>query len=137
MADIDFGQISEALNNKADRDLHNVDTTTKADAVIDYQVPTEANGYTWYRKYKSGWVEQGGISDGNYNTIITLPVVMSDNNYYINASCFYETSNVATATVASLNDADITTTTIRIQRRLNGNGSNGPVRWQVSGMAAA
>ena len=28
--------------------------------VIDFQEPTSANNYTWYRKYKSGWVEQGG-----------------------------------------------------------------------------
>ena len=30
------------------------------DYVIESQEPTEANGYTWYRLYKSGWVEQGG-----------------------------------------------------------------------------
>lgn len=108
----------------------------KYDYVVGFQAPTAANDYTWYRKYKSGWVEQGGISDGDYNTIITLPVIMADNNYYINAYCFYGTSSVATVTVASLNDADITTTTIRLQRRLNGGGSNGQVRWQVSGLAA-
>lgn len=109
---------------------------SSGDYVIDFQAPTAANSYTWYRKYKSGWVEQGGISDGDYNTIITLPVIMADNNYYINAYCFYGTSGVATVTVASLNDTDITTTTIRLQRRLNGGGSNGQVRWQVSGVAA-
>lgn len=78
MADIDFGQISEALNDKADRDLHNVDTATKADAVIDYQEPTADNGYTWYRKYKSGWVEQGGIN--NTATLIYVKP-MADTNY--------------------------------------------------------
>ena len=61
MADIDFGQLSEALNDKSDRDLRNVDTTAKADAVIDYQEPTAENNYTWYRLYKSGWVEQGAF----------------------------------------------------------------------------
>lgn len=34
---------------------------TNVDYVIESQLPTAANNYTWYRKYKSGWVEQGGI----------------------------------------------------------------------------
>jgi hypothetical protein len=33
----------------------------KYDYVVDFQAPTSANNYTWYRKYKSGWVEQGGL----------------------------------------------------------------------------
>ena len=86
MADIDFGQLSEALNDKSDRDLRNVDTTAKADAVIDYQEPTAANNYTWYRKYKSGWVEQGGsyrISPARQDVSATInfPIVFSNNNY--------------------------------------------------------
>ncbi len=32
------------------------------DYVIAWQTPTADNNYTWYRKYKSGWVEQGGIA---------------------------------------------------------------------------
>lgn len=81
MPDIDFGQISETLNNKTDRDLRNVDTTAKADAVIGYQEPTSANNYTWYRKYKSGWVEQGQKKlqiAYNSNGLITLPVAMAN-----------------------------------------------------------
>ena len=31
------------------------------DFVVECQLPTAANNYTWYRKYKSGWVEMGGI----------------------------------------------------------------------------
>lgn len=62
MSDINIGAITEALNDKTDRDLMNVDTGVGADAVIEYQMPTAENNYTWYRKYKSGWVEQGGDS---------------------------------------------------------------------------
>lgn len=32
------------------------------DYVIAWQTPTADNNYTWYCKYKSGWVEQGGIA---------------------------------------------------------------------------
>lgn len=79
MADIDFGQLSEALNDKADTDLRNVDTTAKADAVIDYQEPTAENNYTWYRKYKSGWVEQGGYcyASGSAAVSISYPIELT------------------------------------------------------------
>lgn len=56
-----------------------------ADYVIESQLPTAANNYTWYRKYKSGWVEQGGIVPPNSGTsgTVILPVVMSDTNYTV------------------------------------------------------
>lgn len=82
MTDINVGAITEALNDKTDRDLQNVDNTAGADAVIEYQMPTAENNYTWYRKYKSGWVEQGGLVtyDANPKTI-NFPVEMADTNY--------------------------------------------------------
>lgn len=83
MADIDIGQISEALNNKTDRNMRNVDTGAKADSVIDWQEPTAENGYTWYRKYASGWVEQGGTLPAQATVTATLPIEMSDNNYQV------------------------------------------------------
>lgn len=64
------------------------------DYVIAFQAPTAANNNTWYRKYKSGWVEQGGIWTGNQvcaegqeiNPTITLPIKMAGTNYYADAS---------------------------------------------------
>ena len=44
-----------ALTGKADTDLDNVP------ANIDYVVESYKDGNNWYRKYKSGWLEQGGI----------------------------------------------------------------------------
>ena len=86
MSEITPAQILEALNDKADRDLMNV--ATGADVVVEYQMPNANNGYTWYRKYASGWVEQGGVADyGSQATDIAkiqvdLPITMSDNRYY-------------------------------------------------------
>ena len=34
---------------------------------IEFQAPTAENGYTWYRKYADGWVEQGGRGYTNNN----------------------------------------------------------------------
>lgn len=56
------------------------------DYVIEMQMPTADNNYTWYRKYKSGWIEQGGRSttdSGNAKQVI-LPIQMSDTYYNIN-----------------------------------------------------
>ena len=60
------------------------------DYVVESQEPTSGNGYTWYRLYKSGWVEQGGIlqkhsipaGNGGEQTL-TLPIEMADTNYTV------------------------------------------------------
>jgi hypothetical protein len=83
MADINVGAISEALNNKADRDLNNIPSAY--DYVVESQLPTSSNGYTWYRKYKSGWVEQGRYYV-NPDATWTLPIPMANSNYVITAS---------------------------------------------------
>ena len=84
MADINVGAITEALNNKID--LPTPSTPQDAvDYVVEKQDPTSANGYTWYRKYKSGWVEQGGHIDGGVDSYYTvnLPLEMSNVKYSI------------------------------------------------------
>ena len=57
------------------------------DFVIESQLPTAENNYTWYRKYKSGWVEQGG-KYLTRNCQITLPVAFVDNNYNVIPNTF-------------------------------------------------
>lgn len=81
------------------------------DYVVDWQVPTAENSYTWYRKYKSGWVEQGGhatSSDTSTPRMVTLPIEMADTNYTLTigihresttspgAICVYEATNSRT-----------------------------------------
>ncbi len=58
----------------------NVRTMGMTDYVIESQFPTAENNYTWFRKYKSGWVEQGGIN-ATANNIINLPIAMATTNY--------------------------------------------------------
>ena len=76
----DTDTILEALNEKMDRDFQNADTTYFTDAIIDYQRPTSQNNYTWYRLYRSGWIEQGGKAT---STTITLIKEMADGNYSV------------------------------------------------------
>jgi hypothetical protein len=62
-----------ALSGKANTDLSNVSSN------IDYVVESKVNsGGSWYRKYKSGWLEQGGIgltvsSDGTKTVTLIKP----------------------------------------------------------------
>ncbi|MFQ6739189.1 MAG: hypothetical protein ACLRFJ_00770 [Alphaproteobacteria bacterium] len=59
-------------------------TTGMIDYVIESQAPTAENNYTWYRKYKSGWVEMGGtIAVGGDSVSIIFPLEMANTNYQI------------------------------------------------------
>ena len=88
------GLNANLFNTKADIDLSNIDTTIAKlnaalpngiDYVVESQLPTSSNNYTWYRKYRSGWVEQGGIvsTDNTNNQSVNLVVTMADINYNI------------------------------------------------------
>ena len=76
-----LGDVSEIRNNITTLDTR---TTGLLDYVIETQLPTADNNYTWYRKYKSSWIEQGGITElsgGSTRKNIVFPVEMSDTNY--------------------------------------------------------
>ena len=132
MSEINVGYISEALNDKSDRDLMNVDNTAGADAVIAYQLPTAQNNYPWYRKYKSGWVEQGGVV--TTNAIVYLPITMSDTNYTITTGNNHYSDGAGTPVVVYYNKQ---VGLFEIQGRWNGGSVSGlSANWAVFGMAA-
>jgi len=112
------------------------------DYVIESQEPTAENGYTWYRLYKSGWVEQGGIKSpiaNNSNTQATLPITMANNDYTVTiAQCaardnYYQAFYTNHGCVL----ARTTTTVTLSNRRFNGaNEYTVDIMWQASGMSA-
>lgn len=130
---INYDAFSEALNDKADRDLQNVDTTAKADAVIDFQLPTAENNYTWYRKYKSGWVEQGGITAKNISSVdALLPIEMANTNYHVNITI--ETGGTGGGGCDKAHAVGVRSTTyIHIDMVAS---ANYQTLWEVKGMAA-
>lgn len=85
------GNAGKALAvNQAGNGFEFIESTLpeNSDYVIESQEPTAENGYTWYRLYKSGWVEQGGRQEttipSGTNTVrqgISLPIEMSDAKY--------------------------------------------------------
>ena len=141
MADINVGAITEALNNKVD--LPTPSTPQDAvDYVVEKQDPTSANGYTWYRKYKSGWVEQGGrctvpatngLSGSSVNVTLPVPIATPEQ-----ATLSYNGMN-STGYYANCEDqATVTTTTVSIGRWNNGNqvAEARYYNWTLSGMSA-
>lgn len=54
----DIEDLQTAVQNKANSDLSNV--PANIDYVVDYKNPTDSDP-NWYRKWKSGKLEQGGI----------------------------------------------------------------------------
>lgn len=109
----------------------------KGHELIDFQIPTAANGYTWYRKYADGWVEQGGVfttTDQRYLTsTINIPIEMNNVNY----TCVATTITTANNTGGGAKIRGKTTTNITLCAGTyeSGNVSTG-FNWQVSGMLA-
>jgi hypothetical protein len=97
---------------------------TGTDYVVAWQSPTADNNYTWYRKYKSGWVEQGGESTGG--TII-LPIQMLNTHYTVTSGLYY--SSGSSWTVGSIRPRDVTSISLN-----KANADKG--WWHVCGIAA-
>lgn len=107
-------------DKKADRDLNNTP------ANIDYVVKTGSSAAGWYRLYKSGWIEQGGVSA---ESIITLPKEMADTSYMV-----WATQNRTAGpshTEGSPSGGAISTTQIFA----SGGADTQSVNWFVQGMS--
>lgn len=109
-----------------------VNTLKSHDYVVDWQVPTSANGYMWYRKYKSGWVEQGGLTQTEANSAtITMPCEMQDDKYTIMACSYRANPGESGATDYGITVGNRTTTTFFIVLQ-----NSRQYMWTVSGMSA-
>lgn len=114
---------------------------TPYDYVIEWQSPTADNNYTWYRKYKSGWVEMGGICSWN-NTgfnIVHLPIEMQDNNYVVMAQCLSvyvvgtgSSHNYVAGKSAIINKDTMTTTSFQVYVEI----ATDRASWTVHGFSA-
>lgn len=120
------------------KQIHIHDGETAGGVTVDYvvetQLPTIDNNYKWYRKYASGWVEQGGYfgtSTGSWaNATITFPIIMSNVNYMLWAQ-----GNWSEPGSSSCQVTQKTTRGATIRYANNTTGVQLSV-WQVSGMAA-
>ena len=102
-----------------------------ADYVIETQLPTSQNNYTWYRKYRSGWIEQGGQLTNADSQSVSLIITMADANYQVLVA-MGETRKNPNYTI---NYGDRTTTGFNVY--MSYTNTTYPSMWQVSGMIAA
>ena len=112
--------------------IPNIESTLPAnsDYVIERQEPTAENGYTWYRLYKSGWVEQGGIIANLTDMArIVFPIIMADVNYTILAGQYVDNTNSQYWYVRQ----DIGVNGVSIKAS---GGTITAAYWSVSGMSA-
>ena len=112
-----------------------VNTLKSYDYVVDWQIPTSANGYMWYRKYKSGWVEQGVAQriTGGGNVDVVLPVPMTDANYTILIS---QNNSDGTGTYFQCQYHTPTATGFKVISQYGQSRTSRPFLWYVCGMAA-
>ena len=108
------------------------------DYVIESQVNSDGS---WYRKYKSGWLEQGGLTaavSGSSNQIhftdIALLLPMAEAEYQLTGNYVY----ISGQSHALVSIRPTTTTTFSASaERLSGTGtSSGKLRWYVCGQGA-
>lgn len=84
LSEQESAELASLMQTKAQTDFANVNGN------LDFVVESwdDGNG-NWYRKYRSGWVEQGGVGVGGTTTkgdTFTLFVEYSDANYNLTAS---------------------------------------------------
>ena len=114
--------------------LADVSLLNQGDYVIETQLPTEENNYSWYRLYKSGWVEQGGylspITTGSPQSI-SLLVEMLHAKYTANITLIGTGTNDT-----GFKTVHAKTTTTTLGYIVNAGDGNTGINWQVSGMSA-
>ena len=131
-----LGEVLEFLNQKADLDMQNIVVPENYDYVIETKLPTEEDS-SWYRLYKSGWIEQGGMnyvnnaSDGQ-----TIPLIKTmDNTHYhiiLTAGAWASTWSGEAMMRAPTNGRTINDFIYQGGQ----NNSSGIIYWQVSGQSA-
>lgn len=121
----DLSNINPTQQVLAKTDLSNV--SSNIDYIVESQEATEENGYTWYRLYKSGWVEQGGRNIGTFD--VSFPIEMADTNYLPLATPAIDSSQNAPRIFIN----NLTTTGMKINYYSypTGNGY-----WELSGQSA-
>ena len=121
-----------ALGGKANVALDNIPSN------IDYVVESYENGVNWYRKYKSGWCEQGSIytnSNTGFQTI-NLLVSMKDTDYRMNTTCISgytsassSSHNYVMGKAGVVNPSNKTTSYFQVYFETRGN----QISWRVYG----
>ena len=130
--------VAEA-QNEIEEVKNDITELKEYDYVIDWQVPNAENNYVWYRKYKSGWVEQGGYcyASGSAAVSISYPIELTraeipltNPQYSYESQVFLKGIQVQTVSTTGF------TCRGKAVSSSNAVWENSDFCWQVSGMAA-
>lgn len=133
---INVNAIANTLQTKVD--LPTGSSQSDVDFVIEKQEPNSSNNYTWYRKYKSGWVEQGGRTTTEYGssgTTQALPIEMSDTDYQIMVTQITPRRDGMSSTVIPGGYA-YSTTAVFVAGRYVAASETAYLSWEVKGLSA-
>lgn len=141
---ITIGQLTEQLNQKMD--LPTGVSQDTMDYVVEWKSPT-ADDPTWFRKYKSGWLEQGGYYGYDLGGTTYLPAdseftisllrQYKDSTYYFGNTLVAKDTNPGVAS-GTLFIIDTAKTTDSIQLSTEGVYANHAygVYWEAKGQGA-
>lgn len=120
------------MENKADKDLSNC--PANYDYVVESKYPTTADP-SWYRKYKSGWLEQGGLAKNDADVTVTLLKPFADTNYSVQCTNRRLSTSDGWGWIFVLN---MTTTSFMARAcYAGGDATNIRAMWEAKGFAAA
>lgn len=135
--EVSLGRVYYNTNNKiawfnCNTTLNTNVNNDNIDYVVEYLAPT-ASSYTWYRLYKSGWIEQGGMCNISQDTAttVTLQIPMANTNYFISITA--RKSSTQTGGDGNFTADPISTTQFYWR---NGDDFSGNGYWEVKGFAA-
>lgn len=109
LSEQESAQLASQMQMKAQTDLGNVTKASLSviDTVmpnsVDYVVESWTGGEGgWYRKYRSGWIEQGGLVGSGGTTTVTLPTAFTATTYTVMVQTKNDTGHTFQAAADSL-----------------------------------
>ena len=152
-AAVTAGTITDDSVSLITDDVSGDTVATKADLAVvenkctlqgqgDYVVESQVNSDgSWYRKYKSGWLEQGGLTaavSGSSNQIhftdIALSLPMAEAEYQLTGNYIYISGQ--SHALVTIKPTTTTTFSAAVERLVGSGTSSGKLRWYVCGQGA-
>ena len=125
MNDINYGQILESLNNKADRDLNNISGGGSGlnNNGIRTIVETWNEGHNWYRIWSDGWIEQGGQCSAADDATVTITFHKPFTNTSYRVLSGIVDAQLGGSNFRYISFSNFTTTTMKVAGQSNCGGS--------------
>lgn len=108
-------------------------TNNKINGITDYIVESYNNGTMWYRKWKSGWLEQGGTNPSSQQGTLTFSKAFKDTNYKCISTIYF---NDYGATYFQMTMHSKTTTSVKYVSTLGSSRGACPFDWYACGQGA-